>query len=76
MITFNADEIFEMAGQIERNGARFYRKAAERADGECREMLLRLAAKEEDHERTFAAMRAELGPQQPTTFDPDNEAPL
>jgi hypothetical protein len=26
---FNADEILEMAEQIERNGARFYRKAAE-----------------------------------------------
>jgi hypothetical protein len=26
---FNADDIFEMAAQIERNGARFYRQAAE-----------------------------------------------
>lgn len=26
---FNADEIFEMAEEIERNGAKFYRKAAE-----------------------------------------------
>jgi len=28
-IPFNADEVFEMAEQIERNGARFYRAAAE-----------------------------------------------
>ena len=33
MITFNPDEIFEMAEQIERNGAKFYRKAAERTAG-------------------------------------------
>ncbi len=26
---FNADEIFEIAEQIERNGAAFYRRAAE-----------------------------------------------
>ena len=31
MITFNADEVFEMAEQIERNGAAFYRKAAQGA---------------------------------------------
>ena len=29
---FNADEIYEMAQQIERNGAAFYRKAAEAVD--------------------------------------------
>ncbi len=78
MITFNADEIFEMAEQIERNGAGFYRKAAEPAGGEGRDLLLRLAAMEDDHERTFAAMRAELAPgeRQATAFDPDNEAVL
>ena len=27
-ITFSADEIFEMAEQIERNGAKYYRQAA------------------------------------------------
>ena len=34
MITFNADEILEMAQRIERNGAAFYRKAA--ASGRAR----------------------------------------
>ena len=29
-ITFNADEIFEMAEEMERNGAWFYRRAAEK----------------------------------------------
>ena len=39
-ITFNADDIFAMAIEIEQNGARFYRKAAENADTEeIKEML-------------------------------------
>ena len=77
MIIFNADEIFEMAEQIERNGAKFYRTAAEsRAD--ARDLLLRLAAMEDEHERTFAAMRSELSEDEktPLTFDPDNKAAL
>ena len=76
MIRFNADEIFEMAEQIERNGARFYRKAAESAEGASRDLLVRLAAMEDDHEKTFAAMRAELAEAEtrPLTFDPNDEA--
>lgn len=58
---FNADEIFEIAEQIERNGARFYRRAAEFALGDkARELLGKLAEMEERHEKTFAAMRAVL----------------
>ncbi len=76
MIRFNADEIFEMAEQIERNGAKFYRKAAESADDAGRDLLLRLADMEDDHEKTFAAMRAELADAEarPLTFDPYDEA--
>ena len=76
-ITFNADEIFEMAAQIERNGARFYRRAAKGAAASSTgELLLRLAAMEEDHEKTFVAMRAELTEQErrPTVYDPDGVA--
>jgi rubrerythrin len=29
-MNFNIDEVFEIAEQIERNGARFYRKAAKK----------------------------------------------
>ena len=78
MITFNADEIYEMAEQIERNGAAFYRTAAEMADGEQRETLTMLSEMEEDHEKTFAAMRAELGDgeKRKVTADPDNEGAL
>ena len=78
MITFNADEVFEMAEQIERNGANFYRKAAEPAEGDSRRLLLRLADMEDEHERTFAAMRAEVSQpeKRPVTVDPDNEGAL
>ena len=77
-ITFIADEIYEMAEQIERNGAKFYRKAAESAEGENRKLLLRLAETEEDHEKTFAAMRAELpgAEKHAVTADPDDEDAL
>ena len=44
-ITFNADEVFEMAEQIERNGAKFYREAAAKtSDRPVKDMFLRLAA--------------------------------
>lgn len=75
-ITFNADEIFEMAEEIERNGAKFYREAAEKAsDNAVRKMLLDLAAMEDGHELTFANMRKELSDEEKgtTTYDPDNE---
>jgi len=48
---FNADEIFEMAEQIERNGASFYRKSAESIDDPAeKKLLLDLAAMEDEHE--------------------------
>ena len=78
-ITFNFDEVFEMAEQIERNGAMFYRRAAEKfSDSAAREKLLELAAMEERHEKTFAAIRAELtgGVRIESTFDPENQAAL
>jgi len=78
MINLNADEIFEMAEQMERNGAKFYRTAAEPADEPGKALLLRLAAMEDDHEKTFAAMRGELSHAETVehTADPDNQAVL
>ena len=72
---FNADEIFEMAEQIERNGAKFYRAAAKKLPT-IRQVLLDLAAMEDVHEKTFAAMRAELyaSEKEPLVFDPDGQA--
>ncbi len=78
-LDFNADEIFEMAEQIERNGAKFYRKAAEgRENTHAHQLLLDLASMEVEHERLFASMREELSKQESgtTVFDPHDEAAL
>jgi rubrerythrin len=77
-ITFTADEIFEMALQIERDGEKFYRTAAKHTtDIAFKELLLELAKMEAEHEKTFAAMQTELSPaEQPDIFDPDNELVL
>ncbi|MCI0499103.1 MAG: ferritin family protein [Planctomycetales bacterium] len=75
-ITFNADEIFEMAEEIERNGAAFYREAAGKASGaSVKKMLLELAAMEDGHEQIFAQMRRDLSPaeKEQTAYDPDNQ---
>ena len=77
MYDFNADEMFEIAGQLERNGARFYRSAAAAvADAEAKQFLLRLADMEDDHEKTFSRMRAQLSAAEkaPTVFDPENDS--
>jgi len=76
-ISFNADEILAMAEQIERNGAAFYRRAAEVAkDKQVRASLAELAEWELGHEKLFAGMRAGLTPGEKTelTFDPDGDA--
>ena len=75
-IEFNADEILEMAEHIERNGARFYRKAAELVEeAAIRKLLEDLAAWEDGHERAFVTMRADLAAHEsePQVFDPEHE---
>ncbi len=76
-IVFNADEILEMAARIERNGAAFYRKAAETNPGE-QVFLLDLAEQEDEHLALFQKMREGLNGaiSGPTAFDPDGEAAL
>ena len=55
---FNADEVFEMAKQIERNGGRFYRRAVELAtEAPAKALFERLAEMEADHERTFDVLQ-------------------
>jgi len=76
---FSADEIFEMAEQIEMNGARFYRVSAEKVDNKTdKEFLLRLAEMEDDHLKTFAAMRTRLSGEEKESpsFDANNESGL
>jgi len=77
--TFNADEVFEMAEEIERNGAVFYREVAGKANGQAmKDMFLSMAAMEDAHLQTFQEMRKELSAQEKaeTTYDPYNEATL
>ena len=78
-VTFDVDEVFEMAGQIERNGGRFYRKAAEgTADKEVKKLLEDFVVMEVAHEKTFIAMRADLCSTEglPVDFDPDDEVAM
>ena len=74
---FNADEVFEIAEQIERNGAKFYRTAAESlSDSDKKKILLDLAIMEDEHEQTFIRLRKELSRDEKimTTFDPNGES--
>jgi rubrerythrin len=76
---FNADEVFEMAEQIERNGAKFYRAAAKSiTNSSNKDLLLSLSKMEETHEKTFHSMRAALSSAEKasTVFDPEAEASL
>ncbi len=77
MYDFNADNIFEIAEQLERNGAEFYRIAAKTAkDDNARELLLSLAAMEDDHRKIFTQMHSQLTASEitATVFDPEGEA--
>jgi rubrerythrin len=76
MYDFNADEIFEMSEQLEKNGATFYTKAAAGAvDPAAKQLLLELAAMEVEHQKTFADLRAQLTDKdkQMLVFDPQGE---
>ena len=78
-ITFNADEIFEMAEEIERNGVKFYNQAAKNVhDPKTKQMLLDMAEMEGDHLTIFQEMRKSLSGQEiaKNIFDPDNESAL
>jgi rubrerythrin len=56
-MAFKAGEVLQMACQIERNGARFYREAAGKVRGpKAIEALKALADWEETHEKTFVRM--------------------
>jgi rubrerythrin len=74
---FTANDIFDIAIQIEQNGARFYRRAANLMDQENhKQFLTSLADMEDDHEKTFYAMKAQLSDaaSAATVFDPEHES--
>lgn len=78
-VTFSANEVFEMAEQIERNAAKFYREAVTKTPAQdMKDMFLNMAAMEDDHLKTFETMRQELTAQEKTetVFDPYDEAAL
>ena len=63
-IEFNAFEVFEIAQKIERNGARFYRKAAGLfKEPHLGNMFIELANWETKHIEVFANMKKQLAQQ-------------
>lgn len=78
---FSADEIFEMAKQIEVNGAKFYREAASKMTGEDeKKFLTALADMEDNHQKTFENMHQKfkeaIKAREQDMFDPEGEAVL
>lgn len=76
-ITFNADDILQMAEQIERNGIKFYSLAAERLP-QSRDIFAQLARQEEEHLAIFSGMRRNLSAaeREATSYDPEQENSL
>ena len=76
---FNADDIFEMAEQVVKflgdDGNYYVEKVA---DSSAKEFLIGLAVMEDEHEKTFALLRADLSKQEKaaTVFDPEGESAL
>ena len=76
-ITFNADEIFEIAEQIERNGQKFYSKSSERVQNkQAKAVLKNLADMETKHLETFQRLHAKIDAKtrEELTWDPDGQA--
>lgn len=75
-VSFTALEVFEIAEQIEQNGAKFYCQAAEATkDKSMSRFFGQLAEMEKNHEKIFAEMKKIIkdGAEDVTVFDPDNE---
>ena len=78
-ITFNADEIYNIAEQIERNGQQFYSDSAQRvSEPVAKQVLQDLANMETKHLKTFQDLHAKLSEQarEEITWDPDGQAGL
>lgn len=75
--TFNAEEILEIACQIERNGAAFYRAAANLVSlQDSQKLLLELADMEDGHELTFTHMKDQQTNLDELFSDPDGMAAM
>ncbi len=77
MITFNPDEIFQMAEVIEENGFNFYSKAASLFPNHS-QIFSALAQQEKANLEVFKKMRAEIPntEKEPTAYDPENQSVL
>lgn len=74
-VALNAFEVFEIAVQIERNGAKFYRKAAELFnESDIRILFIDLADWETRHEQVFTDMGKQLAkPKHTNTIEPEKK---
>ncbi|MDZ7859221.1 MAG: ferritin family protein [Candidatus Krumholzibacteriota bacterium] len=71
---FNADEVFEMAMDIEKSGESYYRKAAGRMENpKVKELMDYLADEEQKHHQVFAGLRGSLPQKLTTRSMPDPE---
>lgn len=74
---FNVNEIFEIAIQIERNGAYFYKRCSQVIpEGSIKDLLVLLADVELKHEQIFLALLDQVKHSMriAENFDPDDEA--
>ena len=72
----NADELFEVGLEIERNGRRFYELAAEQVqEDDVRTLCRDLARWEDQHVSAFEVLRRELpnAAREDAAFDPESE---
>ncbi len=75
-IAFNADEVFEMGMDVEKNGEAYYRKAAGLVkDEKVKEVFLHLMQEEQKHLEIFRKLRDSLPPKSslPTVEDPEGQ---
>jgi len=75
-ISFNADEVFEMGMDIEKNGEAYYRKAAElTGDPEIKKIFEDLMTAEQHHYETFKKLRENIPAKgtTPLVSDPDDQ---
>jgi rubrerythrin len=78
-ITFNPDDIYEMAVEIEKNANKFYNDAAEKAsEDKTKKMFVDFADMEKGHAETFEQMRKQLSDEEKEsdTFDPQGEGAM
>lgn len=74
-LQFNIGEVFDLAIEIERNGAEFYRRFAEHVvEPQARKQLLELVKMEEDHRNHFVHLKQENTGEYPyLELDPHGE---